>query len=313
MSSAGAAPRAAVSSARAAASRKNGARSRGPRTAEGKARSARNALKHGLRAEKYVVLPDEDRDEFAALEAAFIDELAPAGALQRILAGRVARAAWRLMRADRLEVELFEERGGGDRGVGLALVRDGNGTRSFETLLRYRGAAQAELWRALRTLKALQAEQSATPPARAAAPAAVLRLQPKVAPTGTTTLRAPTRGAGAGEPHENPIEPKADGILGESGPASSPDEPEQLPGPARARTNEPEPAPCGTPRAPTARPLAERTPSWAGRGRSGGRAASGTNGARSGRTAPGAPESSCAADRSLRGRPPSNQLARSTP
>jgi hypothetical protein len=27
----------------------------------------------------------------------------------------------------------------------------GNGTRSFETLLRYRGAAMAEFWRALRT------------------------------------------------------------------------------------------------------------------------------------------------------------------
>jgi hypothetical protein len=41
------------------------------------------------------------------------------------------------------------------------MIRDGNGTRSFETLLRYRGAAMAEFWRALRTLKALQAEQAA--------------------------------------------------------------------------------------------------------------------------------------------------------
>jgi hypothetical protein len=40
------------------------------------------------------------------------------------------------------------------------LIRDGNGARSFETLLRYRSAAMAEFWRALRTLKALQAEQA---------------------------------------------------------------------------------------------------------------------------------------------------------
>ena len=75
-----------------------------------------------------------------------------------VLARRVAVAAWRLARADRMEVELFEERRWEDAGVGMALIRDGNGTRSFETLMRYRGAAMAEFWRALKTLKALQAE-----------------------------------------------------------------------------------------------------------------------------------------------------------
>jgi hypothetical protein len=44
--------------------------------------------------------------------------------------------------------------------AGVALIRDGNGTRSFETLMRYRSAAMAEFMRALRTLKALQAEQA---------------------------------------------------------------------------------------------------------------------------------------------------------
>jgi hypothetical protein len=43
---------------------------------------------------------------------------------------------------------------------GLALIRDGNATRSFETLMRYRSAAMAELMRALKTLKALQAERA---------------------------------------------------------------------------------------------------------------------------------------------------------
>jgi hypothetical protein len=37
-----------VFSARAAASRANGAKSRGPRTAEGKARASQNVLKHGI-------------------------------------------------------------------------------------------------------------------------------------------------------------------------------------------------------------------------------------------------------------------------
>ena len=100
------------------------------------------------------------RAEFAGLEAALVAELAPVGALQTVLARRVAVAAWRLARADRIEAELFEERQVAHGGLGLALIRDGNGARSFETLLRYRGAAMAEFWRALRTLKALQAEQA---------------------------------------------------------------------------------------------------------------------------------------------------------
>jgi hypothetical protein len=95
---------------------------------------------------------------FGALEAALIDELAPVGALQAILAQRIAVATWRLGRVDRLEAEVLEFRGYGGAGSGLALIRDGNGTRSIETLLRYRGGALAELIRSLRTLQALQAE-----------------------------------------------------------------------------------------------------------------------------------------------------------
>jgi hypothetical protein len=57
----------------------------------------------------------------------------------------------------------FQRYGGAD--LGLALIRDGNSTRSFETLLSYRGAALAEFTRSLRTLKALQAERAARAPA----------------------------------------------------------------------------------------------------------------------------------------------------
>jgi hypothetical protein len=158
-------------SARALASRKNGARSRGPRTAAGKARSSRNALKHGLCAQKLLVLAEEDVAAFCALETALFDELAPAGALQTVLAQRVVSAAWRLLRADRMEAEVLAEGRFRDGGLGLALIRDGNGARVLPTLLRYRGAALAELMRCLRTLQALQAETRAAslpaaPPAR---------------------------------------------------------------------------------------------------------------------------------------------------
>jgi hypothetical protein len=200
MSDSGAAPRAAVavSNARAEASRRNGAKSRGPKTSEGKARSAQNALRHGMRSLRYVVLPDECAAEFHALEEALVEELAPVGALQTVLARRIAVATWRLARADRMEVELFEERRWEDAGVGMALIRDGNGTRSFETLLRYRSAAMAEFMRALRTLKALQAEQAREhaagaqlvelPPRQPRAPA---RLAPRPAPNEPKKSAAP--------------------------------------------------------------------------------------------------------------------------
>ena len=189
-------------SARALASRRNGAKSRGPKTAEGKARSARNALKHGLRAAKHIVLPDEDAAEFAAHEAALLAELAPVGMLQTILARRVAVAAWRLARADRIEADLFAERSyGADPNAGIAMIRDGNGTRSFETLLRYRGAAMAEFSRALRTLKALQAEHAQ--PVERAAGAALTLAAPAIRPAARATVG----------PRAKPNEPERDRSL----------------------------------------------------------------------------------------------------
>jgi hypothetical protein len=176
-----------LSPARAEASRKNGAKSKGPKTPEGKARASRNALKHGLCAGHHVVIEGESPEAFAAFETALVADLAPAGALQTLLAGRIARAAWRLERAERIEAELFERQMDGpfgDADLGLALIRDGNGARAFETLLRYRGAAQAEFSRALRLLKALQAEAAARDP---------------------------------GAPSELPIEPKARSNPGDSG------------------------------------------------------------------------------------------------
>jgi hypothetical protein len=168
MSDSGAAPRAAVavSNARAAASRINGAKSRGPNTSEGKARSAQNALKHGMRSLRYVVLSQEDAAEFAQFQAALLEELAPVGVLQTVLARRIVIAAWRLARADRMEAELLEFRSYEGASPGLALIRDGNGTKSIETLVRYRNSASAEFTRAVRTLQMLQAgkdERNARP------------------------------------------------------------------------------------------------------------------------------------------------------
>jgi hypothetical protein len=193
-----------LSPARAAASRRNGARSRGPKTPAGKARSAQNALKHGMRAQQCIVLPGERASAFEAFAAALLADLAPQGALQTVLAQRIVAASWRLARAERLEAELFCEARLDDASPGLALalavIRDGRGAGAFATLLRYRGSASAELWRALRTLKALQAEQAQATPSRRARPqseADPARAARTVVPGGRAALSS-----------KPPIEPK---------------------------------------------------------------------------------------------------------
>jgi hypothetical protein len=105
-----------------------------------------------------VVLAEVDAAAFEPLEAALLAELAPVGVLQAVLAQPVVSAAWRRARADRIEAEVLADRRYADGGLGLALIRDSNGSRTMDTVVRYRGAALAKLWRSLRTLQALQTE-----------------------------------------------------------------------------------------------------------------------------------------------------------
>jgi hypothetical protein len=62
--------------------------------------------------------PREDAAEGAALEAAWVDELASVGTLQIVLTRRVAVVVSRLARADRMETELLAERRWDNAGMG---------------------------------------------------------------------------------------------------------------------------------------------------------------------------------------------------
>ncbi len=171
-----------------------------------------------------MLLPQEDAAAFAALETTILAELAPEGVLQTLLARRVAVAAWRLERADRMEAEVLEFRSYEDANAGLALIRDGNATRSFDTLMRYRSAAMAEFWRALATLKALQAEQAeeqaagATMETRASRPAA--RVAPVLEPN------EPKRGAAPRLDYVMPDPPLPGPTLHEAAAPWLPEQPE---------------------------------------------------------------------------------------
>ena len=120
--------------------------------------------------------------------------------------------AWRARCADRLEAALLgrylgaaaEHAGPAQEALGLELIRDGHGPRALETRWpepaptsggrcaptnRYRGSVLAELFRALATLKALQADAREVP-AHTAPDAAPTILPPLSTRTKRTRERA---------------------------------------------------------------------------------------------------------------------------
>src|SRR3954470_1099616 len=90
------------------ASRRHGARSKGPVTEEGKAKASRNALKHGLTATHHLVLEDEVSDALEALIATVAEETGAATEIEARLARRLAIALWKGERAERIETALFD-------------------------------------------------------------------------------------------------------------------------------------------------------------------------------------------------------------
>ncbi len=88
------------------ANRRNASRSTGPRTPDGKHRSSRNAVRHGLTAET-VIVELEDRDDYDAFQAAVISDYDAESAVEREMVLRLASILWRLRRATGIETSLF--------------------------------------------------------------------------------------------------------------------------------------------------------------------------------------------------------------
>jgi len=142
------------------ANRQNAKRSTGPITAEGRARSKRNALKHALTARE-ITVDDEEACKFEAFRDDIVEDLAPEGALEEALRERVAMCLWPLRRVPRLEVAdtvHHEESGLGVRvSQGPAYQFIANGL--CQHLTRYEIALERSLQRALHDLDRLQARR----------------------------------------------------------------------------------------------------------------------------------------------------------
>ena len=90
-----------------AANRANAAKSTGPRSPEGKARSAQNARKHGFAAEAYAVVRLEDLQEVAHLKDDAAEVYRPVNSQEMFAVERIAITQQTLLRAARLEAGLF--------------------------------------------------------------------------------------------------------------------------------------------------------------------------------------------------------------
>jgi hypothetical protein len=134
-----------------AANRDNAQLSTGPVTPEGKARVARNALRHGLTAKSLVVREDE-YDEFEALQHDLHSQIEPQGALESIAFEELVHAAWNLRRFRRLEAEATAGT--------LEDFKKPETAALLERFARYQSRARRAYSRALAELRALQTDRA---------------------------------------------------------------------------------------------------------------------------------------------------------
>jgi hypothetical protein len=86
----------------------NGAKSRGPITAEGKAKSSRNALKHGYAAKTNTLIGPDDSEAWHAHLAGYWESYAPADYQETDFVEQLASLSWRQARLVGMETALLD-------------------------------------------------------------------------------------------------------------------------------------------------------------------------------------------------------------
>ena len=139
---------------RTAINRANSEHSTGPRTAEGKARSSQNAIRHGLLS-RTPVLRSEDPAAYEQHCRRFFDEYRPATPTETQLTQELADTAWRLNRIPALEANLLNR-------AGQAMEVDIAGATRTLSMLGLHGARLSrQFQKTLEQLREIQAERLA--------------------------------------------------------------------------------------------------------------------------------------------------------
>ena len=108
------------------ANRNNAKHSTGPRTAEGRSVSSRNALQHGMDAAS-IVIPGEDPAAYERLAADYQSDLAPQSALEQFQVDTIIRADWQRRRLKRIETKLYRAilaEGATPEDIDIGILRD---------------------------------------------------------------------------------------------------------------------------------------------------------------------------------------------
>jgi hypothetical protein len=140
-----------ISQAHSDAARINGARSHGPVTPEGKARSSRNARTHGLTASRITFLTPEEQEEYDTLLRDYTTRHLPKTPEELDVFNMLLHAAWRLRNLTVAEAQLYAKAGGDP-----LLCEDPEIEKRATLLHRYRSETERAYHRHLNQLKSLQ-------------------------------------------------------------------------------------------------------------------------------------------------------------
>jgi hypothetical protein len=212
------------------ANRENAKSSTGPRTEEGKAKSARNNYRFGLFATNNCVQPEE-KEEYDDFCHSLWDELRPVGSVEEVTAAEFVRGAWRLRRCAKAEERLgdiagriqadFNKQLASPRATADPVIYED--TRPTQTAIdRARTSAQNGMRRAKADLDKLQAVRRAQPLVNAEASPALSHQEP-------TQAEAPLVDAEATPAlsHEEPTQAEPPLVNADVTPALSHQEPTQ--------------------------------------------------------------------------------------
>jgi hypothetical protein len=154
----------ATSAVKIAANRANATHSTGPADTS---RTRFNGLAHGLTS-KQTVVRGESQDEYNQFAGGLLQNLAPASAIEAVLADRLIAAAWRLQRFTRVESAFFtnridaylESNPDSDPDAALAnLFVDPAETSRMRLFMRYQNAVQREYDKAFKEFQSAKADR----------------------------------------------------------------------------------------------------------------------------------------------------------